>query len=299
MHKPGQQRIRVNKGHFTGKENGMDVYFICPGLKGRQAAVAFNKLVSEVLPDLKTSFSLEENSENTNWIASAPSQYEGAKLAVVCVSPENLHSILLSFETGRVVDSVGMSRIVVLLAGLLPEELIVPYSLFDRIPKTKEAMAHLFQELNSSLGESSTHLSQINARLEKRWPQFELQIDRVRKMEISSSALSHHVMNEEVIRGALAIAEQAISKVRMKTPKAETGTGSMTPSSYHEAKKIALDSFQRQYFIEAFIQSNGRIVVAAEIIGIPVASLRRMMKELRIDPREYGIIDTPEIPPEK
>ena len=123
--------------------------------------------------------------KGTRFLEEIDNALQYCKAGIVCLTPENSHSVWVAFEAGALASRMETSKLVIpLLSRMRPAELHGPLSMFQTCQLTKEDMLQLVRNLNDLNSEEDIIVeNRLEATFDGVWPTFEAQIPEIEKRQ--------------------------------------------------------------------------------------------------------------------
>lgn len=165
----------------------MDILLCWSKERSKLVAMALHEWLPKVLPGIKPWMSKLDIDKGTNWFGELHAYLAEAKAVIVCVTPENVRSPWIYYESGRI-------------AGGDPENLVCPFLLNEQpsilsdgplgkmqcTEADKEDMLLLLKSLNSRLESSQIAVPELSIRFEREWNSLFGTLKRLMAMEVES-----------------------------------------------------------------------------------------------------------------
>ncbi len=129
----------------------MKVFLSWSGPKSRAVAEALNDFLKRVIQAVKPFYS-PEIEKGAKWSSEIDGALEGTHFGIVCLTPDNLNSTWIHFETGALSKTEG-SLVWTFLHGLTPEDIPPPLGKFQHTVAAKDDVLRLLRSINGRLGE--------------------------------------------------------------------------------------------------------------------------------------------------
>lgn len=154
----------------------MDVFISWSGERSRAAAEALRDWLPMIINAAKPFLSVSDLEKGTRWSSELALRLHTAKAGIICVTPSNIHSDWLLFETGALSKTIADTFVCPLLIGLEPSNLKGPLAQFQATKTTKNDVLRLMKTLNTALGDQGLSESHIEKAFTGWWPQLEIQL---------------------------------------------------------------------------------------------------------------------------
>jgi len=164
----------------------MKIFLSWHGTRSRAIAEALNDWLPRVIQAVKPFFS-PEMKKGAKWSNEIDSALEGTRFGIVCLTPDNLQSIWIHYETGAL-SRTNDAIIWTLLQGLKFEDVPPPLGKFQHTLAQKDDVLRLMRSINKRLGEAGGEA--LDDRLmtdsfDAYWPQLEEQLTRAETVSMT------------------------------------------------------------------------------------------------------------------
>ena len=154
----------------------MDVFISWSGERSRAAAEALRDWLPMIINAAKPFLSVSDIEKGTRWSSELALRLQSAKAGIICVTPANIHSDWLLFETGALSKTIADTFVCPLLIGLEPSNLKGPLAQFQATKTSKSDVLRLMKTLNAALGDQGLSELHIEKAFAGWWPQLESQL---------------------------------------------------------------------------------------------------------------------------
>ena len=158
------------------------------GDRSRRIAEAISDWVVAVLPTCPRPWVSTRLDKGVRWSVLVGQRLSDADFGIVCVTPENLTSPWLLFESGALSKAVGDVRVCPLLFGLSAEELDGPLSQFQAALFDEADLLLLASTINSLLGPDALATAEIERAHAQHWPALHEQLQAIEQEPIAPAA---------------------------------------------------------------------------------------------------------------
>jgi hypothetical protein len=110
------------------------------------------------------------------WETSIAENLNAADLGIVCLTPENLESPWILFESGALSKQVGRSSVCTYLLRLRPQDVPPPLGLFQHTAVEKEDTRRLIHKINQGCAERALPPASLNELFDATWHKMEMQL---------------------------------------------------------------------------------------------------------------------------
>jgi hypothetical protein len=124
---------------------------------------------------------------------------EDSDVAVLCLTPGNIHSPWMAFEAGAI-SRGGASKVIPLLFNISPHEITGPLATFQALSSDKDGIYRLIEQINSIAHVGRVPGDTLRAIFEVLWPKLESElIELQNQVRLESNRGSTQVMLEELV----------------------------------------------------------------------------------------------------
>jgi hypothetical protein len=102
---------------------------------------------------------------------------QAAKAGIICVTPSNIHSDWLLFETGALSKALEKTFVCPFLIGIEPADIKGPLGQFQATRTVKSDILKLLRTLNGSLNDAALPSGHLGEAFEVWWPRLETQLN--------------------------------------------------------------------------------------------------------------------------
>jgi hypothetical protein len=181
----------------------MKIFLSWSGSCSRAVAEALNDWLRRVIQAVKPFYSAEIE-KGAKWSSQIDDALAGTQLGIICLTPDNLKSTWIHFETGAL-SKTKDALIWTFLHGLTPGDVPQPLGKFQHTLANKADTLLLVKAINGRLGEiGGEPLGEqlLEENFETFWPQLELRLIAAEKLaepplNKSTRRLKCHVMKEQ------------------------------------------------------------------------------------------------------
>jgi hypothetical protein len=153
-----------------------NVFISFSGETSLGAAKALREWLPSVVQAAKPFMSESDVEKGTRGLQEITGALEAIKVGIVCLSPDNLGSPWLHYESGALSKSIGeKTRLCTyLLCGLQPKDVSPPLSMFQHTTAQKEETRQLVRTINRAVNEEPIADPTLDAVFQAMWPKLEL-----------------------------------------------------------------------------------------------------------------------------
>ena len=151
----------------------MKVFVSWSGNRGKRIGEAFKQWLPDVIQTIEPFYS-PDIEKGQRWSSEIEQNLRESKVGIICVTPENMISPWLMFESGAI-SNANLSRVCPLLFQVEPAQLQGPLSQFQATPYSQEEIRKLVSSINELL-ESPLPEAQFSRTFDRCWPELETAI---------------------------------------------------------------------------------------------------------------------------
>lgn len=190
----------------------MKVFISWSGETSREIAEVFRNWLPAVVQAVKPYYSPDDIEKGARWSTEISAELEASQVGLLCLTRENLNSPWLMFEAGALAKSMDKSRVVPMLFGLDPSDIVGPLLQFLAATFKEGEVRKLIKTINSSLGEEALESKVIDSVFEKWWPELEAKISEV--MNSGCSATDTNLRSDrEILEEILSLTRGASNRI--------------------------------------------------------------------------------------
>ena len=146
----------------------MKVFVSWSGNRGRRIGEAFKSWLPDVIQSIEPFYS-PDIEKGQRWTAEIEQNLRESRVGIICVTPENMLSPWLMFESGAI-SNANLSRVCPLLFQVEPAQLQGPLSQFQATPYSKEEVRMLVTSMNDLI-ETPLTVAQLDRTFDRCWPE--------------------------------------------------------------------------------------------------------------------------------
>lgn len=157
---------------------GMKVFISWSGSQSRAVAEALHWWLPKVIQGVKPFVSAKDIDKGSNWTVELARELEEAAFGVVCLTPENLSSPWLHYETGAITRSVD-SRVCPLLHKVTKNQVAAPLGQLQLTDLADQNdMLLMMTSMNAAAGHTLSP-EDLRETVEMWWPRLKQRLDHV------------------------------------------------------------------------------------------------------------------------
>jgi hypothetical protein len=166
----------------------MKLFLSWSGDTSRKLAESLKEWLPLVVPSVQPWFSAVDIPVGKTWNHDLRDQLAASRLAILCVTRDNVEAPWLMFEAGAVAKAVEQSHVCPYLLGMEPSDLPRgPLIQFQAVVASADGTRRLVSTLNDALGDDREPDQRVLLRFESFWPRLEDSLSRLRKLRDESS----------------------------------------------------------------------------------------------------------------
>lgn len=179
----------------------MKVFISWSGKRSRELAIALRDWLPCVLQYVEPFVSDKDIAAGERWAQTIASELEGSNFGIICITPENLNSEWILFESGALSKSMLDGKVIPLLFGLELSDLSGPLSQFQAKKVEQSGLLEAVHAINS-IAENKTLEAIINRSVPAMWSTLQSAIDAIPDKEPTEKHMRpQHEILEELVTG--------------------------------------------------------------------------------------------------
>jgi hypothetical protein len=151
----------------------MKIFISWAGEAGNEIGRRIADWLPEVLQSADAFMSARDIDKGAQWCTTLMKELESTDIGIICVTPDRLTSEWLHFEAGALSKKVTESRVLPLLFGVRPSQLIGPLATFQCSTFGREEVNRVVASLNKVSGANQLDPSRLQRAFDRMWPEFE------------------------------------------------------------------------------------------------------------------------------
>ncbi len=155
----------------------MKVFISWSGTTSRAVAEALHWWLPKVLQGIKPFVSAKDIDKGSNWTVELARELEETQFGVICVTPDNLGSPWLNYETGAITRSVE-SRVCPVLHGVRKGEVAPPLGQLQLTDFDKDDVLLMMASMNAVAGDLLSETDLADA-VDMWWPRLEVRLNAI------------------------------------------------------------------------------------------------------------------------
>jgi hypothetical protein len=153
-----------------------NIFISWSGKRSLHAAEALRDWLPNVIQAAKPWMSDQDIEKGTRGLTEVGRALEGMKVGIICLTPENLEAPWILYEAGALSKAFSDDKTrlcTYLLAGLKPENVKPPLSMFQWTKSEREDSKKLVQTVNTAISEEPLPPERLNKIFDTWWPELE------------------------------------------------------------------------------------------------------------------------------
>jgi hypothetical protein len=144
-------------------------------------------------------------SAGERWAQAIASELDASNFGIICITPENLHSEWILFESGALSKSMLDAKVIPLLFGLEMSDLSGPLSQFQAQKLEEAGVMEVVKSINK-VSETKTSYQIVEQLVPALWPRLQASLENIPDTEPSEKHMRpHHEILEELVTGVRGI----------------------------------------------------------------------------------------------
>ncbi|MCG8056201.1 MAG: toll/interleukin-1 receptor domain-containing protein [Candidatus Thiodiazotropha endolucinida] len=183
----------------------MKVFISWSGKRSKALANALRDWLPMVLQYVEPWVSDKDISAGDRWAQAIAGELEASNFGIICITPENLHSEWILFESGALSKSMLDAKVIPLLFGLEMSDLSGPLSQFQAQKMEESGLMEVAKSINN-IAESKTSDQIVEQLVPALWPRLQEALENIPDSEPSEKHMRpHHEILEELVTGVRGI----------------------------------------------------------------------------------------------
>ncbi len=186
----------------------MKVFISWSGKRSKELANALRDWLPCVLQYVEPFVSDKDISAGDRWALKIAGELEASNFGIICITPENLNSEWVLFESGALSKSMQDGKVIPLLFGLELSSLSGPLSQFQAKKVDQGGLMEAVQAINS-IAETKASEDIIARSVPAMWPTLQTAIDAISDKEATETHMRpQHEILEELVTGVRGISSR-------------------------------------------------------------------------------------------
>lgn len=158
----------------------MKIFISWSGVTSFAVAEALHDWLPTVIKAVKPWMSSDID-RGKRWILELATQLEKSRLAIVCLTPDNLGAPWLLFESGASFKGIDTNLVCPYLFQLAPTDITGPLAQFQTTCTNEKDTEKLLQTINQTLSKQALSKALLKANFNRRWPQLRSLLNRINR----------------------------------------------------------------------------------------------------------------------
>jgi len=179
----------------------MKVFISWSGPRSKELANSLRDWLPMVLHYVEPFVSDKDIAAGDRWAQKIAGELENANFGIICITPENIDSEWILFESGALSKSMLDGKVIPLLFGLELSELSGPLSQFQAQKLEETGIMEVIKAINE-VTESKADENIINRSVPALWPELQTALDEIPKKVLTGKhKRPQHEILEELVTG--------------------------------------------------------------------------------------------------
>ncbi len=157
----------------------MKVFISWSGELSKVIAETFRQWIPGVIQAVKPYYSPDDITKGTRWNSEISKELEVSKIGIICLTPDNLESPWIMFESGALAKNIDKSKVVPVLFKVDPSDVKGPLVQFQAAKFNKTDIKRLVNMINDELGDQGLATDVFNQVFNMWYPKLEEKINEV------------------------------------------------------------------------------------------------------------------------
>jgi hypothetical protein len=190
--------------------NDYNVFISWSGPRSRWVAEAFRNWLPVLVQAAKPWMSATDIEKGARGLNEVSSSLQGTKVAIVCLTPENLDAPWIHFEAGALSKTIDdKTRLCTyLLAGLKFQDVKPPLGMFQATTADKKDTRALVKTINAAVSDKPVPEAHLDVLFERMWPDLE---EKLNKMPNPEQAAAPKRPVEDIVAELLEISRAQVN----------------------------------------------------------------------------------------
>jgi hypothetical protein len=189
----------------------MKVFISWSGDRSKAVAETLRDWIPNVIQAVKPWISSRDIPKGARWSQHIASQLEGAKVGIICLTPENLKAEWMLYELGALAKTLDETFVCTYLLDMKPTDVRDPLAQFQATTAAdKSDTRKMLQTINTAAGDQGLSEKQLDSVFDKWWPDLDQALRKIPAVGLPPARRSTEDMLEEAL-GLLRGLARAIS----------------------------------------------------------------------------------------
>src|SRR5215218_3344290 len=185
----------------------MKVFISWSGEASKEVATCLRELLPLALMRIKFWMSAKDISPGLQWSHEVRHNLSESAIGIVCLTPENLRSSWIYYESGALSHAMGTNLVIPYLYNITTSDLAGPLALFQAVPSDEAGTRKLFHSINDAAGDDRLSDQEVESSFSAWWPQIKSRLE-----EISWGEGEKPRSEREMLEELLEIARQNVNQ---------------------------------------------------------------------------------------
>jgi len=127
----------------------MKVFISWSGERSKAVAKVLRRRLGNIIQAVEPYMSDQDIDKGVRWFDDVSSELQNTSFCIVCLTPSNLSSEWISFESGAIASKPDESQVTALLIGLKPSDVTGPLAQFQHTEVNEEDFRKLARSINN------------------------------------------------------------------------------------------------------------------------------------------------------
>lgn len=156
----------------------MKVFISWSGELSKNIAEIFREWIPGVIQAVRPYYSPDDITKGTRWNSEIAKELDISKIGLICLTPDNLESPWIMFESGALAKNIDKSKVVPILFKVDPSDIKGPLVQFQASKFNKTDIKRVIKMINEELGEQGLSNDVFNNVFEMWYPKLEEKINQ-------------------------------------------------------------------------------------------------------------------------
>ncbi|HZX35942.1 MAG TPA: toll/interleukin-1 receptor domain-containing protein [Thermodesulfobacteriota bacterium] len=180
----------------------MKVFISWSGSKSGEIAQCLKDWLPNVIQAVKPYFTPDDMEKGTRWNTEISTELEQSKIGLIILTPENIESPWIMFESGALSKKVDSAKVCPILFRLEPTDIKGPLAQFQATKFSKHEIKKVVETINNALEDGKLLTTTLNSVFDKWWDDLEAKVNGIVSKEITekkSTIRSEREILEEIL----------------------------------------------------------------------------------------------------
>ena len=157
----------------------MKVFISWSGSLSERLGQSLRNWLPNVIQSVTPYFTPSDVDKGSRWLSDITKELNQSKIGIICVTPDNLRSEWLLFESGVLSNKLDKTHVCPILFGIKPTDLAGPLKQFQATEFHKADVGKLISVINECLGDDKLPQKTMSLVFDKWWPDLESEIEEI------------------------------------------------------------------------------------------------------------------------